>query len=79
MDDGDLLTELWSMKLSVDMKLYTDTQKSASVNRSLRVSLPQNGTFSRNIIIKGFSSMYRYNNGPGTSAIEKCQNSGVEL
>ncbi|XP_071117093.1 uncharacterized protein [Haliotis cracherodii] len=85
MDDNDkhLLNEILKMKLSVEvveqMKLYTDTQKCEAVNRSMSISLPKNVNFSRNMIGRASSTIHRLNNGPGTSAIDKCQNSGVEL
>ena len=85
MDDNDkhILCEVLKMKLSVEvvesMKLYTDTQKCEAVNRSLSISLPKNVNFSRNMIGRASSTIHRLNNGPGTSAIDKCSNSGITL
>ena len=81
--DKDLLLEILKMKLSTasveQMKLYTDTQKCEAVNRSLSVSLPKNVNFSRNMEGRAHSAIHKLNNDPGTSTIQKCENSGVKL
>ena len=61
------------------MKLYTDTQKREAVNRSVSVSLPKNVNFSRNMEGRAYSAIHKLNNDPGTSTIQKCENSGVKL
>ena len=81
--DKDLLLEILKMKLSTasveQMKLYTDTQKCEAVNRSLSVSLQKNVNFSRNMEGRAYSTIHKLNNDPGTSTIQKCENSGVKL
>lgn len=82
-NDKVLLLEILKMKLSVasveQMKLYTDTQKCEAVNRALSVSLPKNVNFSATMEGRGSSAIHRINNNPGTSAMKKCENAGVEL
>jgi hypothetical protein len=85
MDDSDkhLLQEILKMKLSVEMidqmKLYTDTQKCEAANRSLSVSLPKNVNYSRNMAGRASSTIHRLNNGPGTSTMLKCADTGFDL
>ncbi len=85
MDDSykHLLQEILKMKLSVQMidqmKLYTDTQKCEAANRSLSVSLPKNVNYSRNMTGRASSTIHRLNNGPGTSTMLKCADTGVDL
>ena len=81
-NDKHLLLEILKMKLSVaaveQMKLYTDTQKCEAVNRTLSVSLHYLN-FSVTMKGRASSAIYRVNNDPGTSAIKKCETSGIEL